>query len=191
MPLGNPGTVSNRPDLGGYCALIFFIFFPQNARNHKDSNSLRNCREMKILLKNNSCNVVRTCFYFCSYVLRAILGCGYACGANSSFPTVTMWQKHSGVLTARRSHCSHMMAPMCPQPKPLYFSCPEPINEIIIGIAWTRPAEEFRSNFSGSVGLLIVQGEIQPCAEHRAAPQDGRTAQHNVQVTALQLLQKQ
>lgn len=158
----HPGQISEG------VVLWSFLFFPPNARNHKGFNSLRNCREMKILLKNNSCNMDRTCFYFCSYVFRAMLGCGYACGANSLFPTVTMWQKHSRDVKARRSHCSCMLAPMyVPRAKTSScFSCPEPINEMIIGIAWTWPVEQFHPNFLGSVGLLIVQGGIQPCAKH-------------------------
>lgn len=106
-----PGQISED------VVLWSFLFFPPNARNHKDFNSLRNCSEMKILLKNNSFNMFRTCFYFCSYVFRAMLGCGYACGANSSFPTVTMWQKHSRDVKGRRSCCSRMLSPMCPEPK--------------------------------------------------------------------------
>lgn len=98
--------------------LGFDLLFPQNARNHKDFNSLRNCHEMKILWKNNSFNMVRTRFYFCSYVFRAMLGCGYAGGENSQFPTVTVWQKHSRDVNVRRSHCNHMLAHMCLEQKP-------------------------------------------------------------------------
>lgn len=98
--------------------LCFDLPFPPNARNHKVFNSLRNCHEMKILWKNNSCNLVRTRFYFCSYVFRAMLGCGYARGENSQFPTVVVWQKHSRDVNVRRSHCSHMLAHMCLEQKP-------------------------------------------------------------------------
>lgn len=75
--------------------LCFDLLFPPNARNHKDFNSLRNCHEMKILRKNNSCNMVRTRFYFCSYVFRAMLGCGCARGENSQFPTVPVCRSTS------------------------------------------------------------------------------------------------
>lgn len=98
--------------------LCFDLPFPPNARNHKVFNSLRNCHEMNILWKNNSCNLVRTRFYFCSYVFRAMLGCGYARGENSQFPTVVVWQKHSRDVNVRRSHCSHMLAHMCLEQKP-------------------------------------------------------------------------
>lgn len=105
-------------------ALCFDLLLPPNARNHKDFNSLRNCHEMKILWKNNSCNMVRTRFYFCSYVLRAMLGCGYARGENSQFPTVTVLQKHSRDVNVRRSHCSHMLAHMCLSKNLLPFRLP-------------------------------------------------------------------
>lgn len=109
--------------------LCFDLLFPSNARNHKDFNSLRNCHEMKILWKNNSCNMVRTRFYFCSYVFRAMLGCGYARGENSQFPTVTVWQKHSRDVNVRRSHCNHVLAHMSLGQKTFsHFGCPEPIN---------------------------------------------------------------
>lgn len=54
-----PGQISEG------VVLWSLLFFPANVRNHKDFSTLRNCHEMKILLKNNSCNMVRMwCFVF-------------------------------------------------------------------------------------------------------------------------------
>lgn len=120
-----PGQISEG------VVLWSLLFFPPNTRNHKEFSTLRNCHEMKILLKNN----VPMCFVQCQAAVMLVEQIAHSLLLPCGRSTPEMWKRGRAIVVECWLPCVLSQKSSC-------FSCPESINENIIGIAWTWLAEQ-------------------------------------------------